>query len=49
VEDVIETLRGSRYRGWYAIEQDVRLAADEDKPMPGIKRALDYVRRLVTA
>lgn len=49
VEEVIETLRRSRYRGWYAIDQDVRLAASDDKPMPGIKRALDYVRRLVAA
>ncbi|OLD25383.1 MAG: hypothetical protein AUJ02_05310 [Chloroflexi bacterium 13_1_40CM_3_65_12] len=48
VEEVIETLRRSGYRGWYAIDQDARLAA-EDKPLPGIKRALDYVRRLVAA
>jgi inosose dehydratase len=49
VDDVVETLRRSRYRGWYAIDQDVRLESNEEKPLPGIKRALDHVRRLVAA
>ncbi len=49
LESVIETLRRSRYRGWYAIDQDLRLESNEDKPLPGVKRSLDYVRRLVTA
>jgi inosose dehydratase len=49
VEAVIETLRRSRYRGWYAIDQDVRLTSKDDKPLPAIKRSLDYVRRLVVA
>jgi len=48
VDDVVEALRRARYRGWYAIEHDVRLAKD-DKPLPVIKRALDRVRRLVAA
>ncbi|HEX9475232.1 MAG TPA: sugar phosphate isomerase/epimerase, partial [Candidatus Dormibacteraeota bacterium] len=47
LESVIETLRRSRYRGWYAIDQDLRLESNEDKPLPGVKRSLDYVRRLV--
>lgn len=49
VESVIETLQRSRYRGWYAIESDLRLAAAEEKPLPGVKRALDYTRRLLAA
>ncbi len=49
VESVIETLRRSKYKGWYAIDEEVRLTAADDKPLPGIKRALDYVRRLVAA
>jgi inosose dehydratase len=49
VDDVIETLQRSRYRGWYAIDQDIRLESNEEKPLPGIKRALDHVRRLVAA
>ena len=49
LESVIETLRRSRYRGWYAIDQDLRLESNEDKPLPGVKRSLDYVRRLVAA
>jgi inosose dehydratase len=49
VEAVIETLRRSKYRGWYAIEQDVRLTSTEDKPLSAVKRSLDFVRRLVAA
>ena len=49
VETVIETLRRSRYRGWYAIEHDVRLESKDEKPITAIKRSLDYVRRLVAA
>ncbi len=49
LESVIETLRRSRYRGWYAIDQDLRLESNEDKPLPGVKRSLDYVRRFVAA
>jgi inosose dehydratase len=49
VDSVIEALQRSRYRGWYAIEHDVRLASKDEKPLPAIKRALDYVRKLVAA
>ena len=49
VETVIETLQRSRYRGWYAIEHDVRLDSKDDKPITAVKRSLDYVRRLVAA
>jgi hypothetical protein len=49
VEAVIESLQRSKYKGWYAIDEEVRLSAADDKPLPGIKRALDYVRRLVAA
>jgi inosose dehydratase len=49
LETVIENLQRSKYRGWYAIDQDVRLKATDDKPLPGIKKALDYVRKLVAA
>ncbi len=49
VESVIDTLRRSNYRGWYAIDQDVRLASSEEKPLATVKRALDFVRRHVSA
>ncbi|HEX7264660.1 MAG TPA: sugar phosphate isomerase/epimerase [Candidatus Dormibacteraeota bacterium] len=49
VESVIDTLRRSNYRGWYAIDQDVRLASSEEKPLSTVKRALDFVRRHVAA
>jgi inosose dehydratase len=49
VESVIETLRKSGYRGWYAIDQDVRLTANDEKPLTSVKRSLDYVRRQAAA
>jgi inosose dehydratase len=49
VESVIETLRTSGYRGWYAIDQDVRLASKDEKPLSSVKRSLDYVRRQAAA
>ena len=49
VESVIETLRKSGYRGWYAIDQDVRLASKDEKPLSSVKRSLDYVRRQAAA
>jgi len=49
VDDVVETLRRSRYRGWYSIDQDIRLGSNDEKPLTGIKRSLDHVRRLVAA
>jgi inosose dehydratase len=49
VEIVIDTLRRSNYRGWYAIDQDVRLESSEEKPLATVKRALDFVRRHVAA
>jgi inosose dehydratase len=49
VESVIETLRKSGYRGWYAIDQDIRLASRDEKPLSSVKRSLDYVRRQAAA
>ena len=49
VESVIETLRKSGYRGWYAIDQDIRLASKDEKPLSSVKRSLDYVRRQAAA
>jgi inosose dehydratase len=49
VESVIETLRKSGYRGWYAIDQDVRLTAKDEKPLSSVQRSLEYVRRQAAA
>ena len=49
LESVIESLQRSKYRGWYAIDQDVRLKSTDEKPLPDIKRALDFLRRLIAA
>jgi inosose dehydratase len=48
VDRVVETLRRSRYRGWYSIDQDMRLGSEEDDPLSEIKRALKHVRTLLT-
>jgi len=47
VDRVLEGLRRSRYRGWYVLDEDVRLKSDGDDPVPRVKQALEYVRPLV--
>jgi inosose dehydratase len=44
---VVEALRQSKYRGWYTIESDIRLASIEYRPLGGVSRSLDYLRRLL--
>lgn len=44
---VIEELRSSRYRGWFTLEQDTRLASSEDRPLGGISRSLEYLLPLL--
>lgn len=46
-ERVVETLKRSRYRGWYTIETDIRLASVDDRPLGGVSRSLDYLRNLL--
>jgi inosose dehydratase len=42
-----EALRGARYRGWYTLEQETRLASREDRPLGPISRSLQFVLPLL--
>ena len=47
VKRVTEALRGAGYRGWYALEQERRLATSDDRPLGPISRSLEYVLPLL--
>jgi inosose dehydratase len=47
VARVIEALRAVRYRGWYALEQETRLASNDDRPLGRISRSLDFLLPLL--
>jgi inosose dehydratase len=47
VERVVEGLRRSRYRGWYAIQEEVRLTSQLDDPLPRVKHSLEYAKPMV--
>jgi inosose dehydratase len=44
---VIDALRAVGYRGWYALEQETRLAGTEERPLGRISRSIDYVLPLL--
>jgi len=48
VQRVVEALRRKGYRGWYTLEQEVRLASNEDRPLGPISRSLEYVLPLLS-
>lgn len=45
---VIDELRSSRYRGWFTLEQDTRLASSDDRPLGRISRSLEYLLPLLS-
>jgi inosose dehydratase len=49
VDHVVETLRKTRYGGWYALEQDTRLPSADDRPLGMISRSLQHLRDLLGA
>ncbi len=49
VDHVVETLRKTRYSGWYALEQDTRLPSADDRPLGMISRSLQHLRDLLGA
>ncbi|HEY2599095.1 MAG TPA: sugar phosphate isomerase/epimerase [Candidatus Dormibacteraeota bacterium] len=49
VDRVVETLRKTGYRGWYALEQDTRLPSADDRPLGMISRSLQHLRELLGA
>ena len=48
VDRVIEALRGSKYRGWYTLRQETRLASPDDRPLGRVSRSLDYLMPLLS-
>jgi inosose dehydratase len=49
VDRVVEMLRKTGYRGWYALEQDTRLPSADDRPLGMISRSLQHLRELLGA
>jgi inosose dehydratase len=49
VDRVVEMLRKTGYRGWYALEQDTRLPSADDRPLGMISRSLQHLRELLAA
>ncbi len=47
VVEVIEGLRGAGYGGWFALEEETRLASPDDRPLGRISRSLEYVMPLL--
>lgn len=48
VSRVAEALRAARYRGWYTLEQETRLALRDDRPLGRISRSLEFVLPLLS-
>jgi inosose dehydratase len=44
---VTEALRATRYAGWYALDQETRLASRDDRPLGRISRSLEFVLPLL--
>ncbi len=43
----LEALQRVKYRGWYTLEQETRLASAEDRPLGRISRSLEHVLPLL--
>ena len=43
IDRVIDGLRNTRYRGWYTLRQETRLASADDRPLGRISRSLEYL------
>jgi inosose dehydratase len=48
VDRVVEALRRSSYRGWYALRQETRLSSVEDRPLGRVSRSLEYLLPLLS-
>lgn len=48
VDRVVEGLRSSKYRGWYTLRQETRLASPDDRPLGRISRSLEYLLPLLS-
>ena len=48
VKRVTAALRAAGYRGWYALEEETRLASSEDRPLGPISRSLEFALPLLS-
>jgi inosose dehydratase len=48
VDRVVEELRSSKYRGWYTLRQETRLASADDRPLGRISRSLEFLLPLLS-
>jgi inosose dehydratase len=48
VKAIAAALRDTNYRGWYTLEQEVRLMSPDDRPLGRISRSLEYVLPLLS-
>jgi inosose dehydratase len=48
IDRVIESLKRTKYRGWYTIDHPARLASASDQPVAAIKRSLAYLLPLLS-
>lgn len=46
MESIITTLEHAHYRGWYVLEQDMRLTADDASPVDAARASIDATRNL---
>lgn len=47
VKGITGALKAAGYRGWYSLEQELRLASADDRPLGRISRSIDYVLPLL--
>lgn len=47
VKRITAALKAAGYRGWYTLEQELRLASADDRPLGRISRSIDYVLPLL--
>jgi len=48
VDRVVEALRSSSYRGWFALRQETRLTSPDDRPLGRVSRSLEYLLPLLS-
>jgi inosose dehydratase len=47
VRGLISALRSAGYRGWYTLEQELRLNSPDDRPLGRISRSIEYLLPLL--
>jgi inosose dehydratase len=47
VDDVVEALRRSGYRGWYGVESEVRLKSEQDDPVDAVRASVARLREML--